>query len=167
VRPLLRAPTCFKRYNHLACRVMSRLTTECRIKQGTSHEGESKDTIAITFYITDRYITWVFKSNIRSQLVGIITNNFKFQVMQQSLKYGHCTRCQFRYHASPGMISLGGICVGRGHVPLHGPTIRQRVGPRHRLSRIVRGITWTKSHKARLSILILSKAYSFMVFLAM
>jgi hypothetical protein len=55
--PLLRAPTCFKRYNPLVCRVMSRYTTECRIKQGTPHEGESRDTNAITFYITGRYIT--------------------------------------------------------------------------------------------------------------
>jgi hypothetical protein len=40
---------CFKRYNPLACRVTSRLTTESRIKQGTSHEGESRDTNPITF----------------------------------------------------------------------------------------------------------------------
>jgi hypothetical protein len=47
------------------------------------------------------------------------------------LKHGPCTRRQFGYHASPDMISLGEVCIGRGRVPLHGPTIRQRVWPRY------------------------------------
>jgi hypothetical protein len=67
-----------------------------------------------------------------------------FKSRSRVLKHGPCTRRQFGYHASPDMISLGGVCVGRGRVPLHGPTIRQRVGPRYRQSWIVRGITWAK-----------------------
>jgi hypothetical protein len=35
------------------------------------------------------------------------------------------------------------------------------IGPGYRQSRVLRGITWNKSHIARLSILILSKAYLF------
>jgi hypothetical protein len=60
---------------------------------------------------------------------------------------------------SPGMISLGMISVGRGRVPLHGPTIRQRVRAWHRQSRVFKGDYLNKSHNARLSILVLSKAY--------
>jgi hypothetical protein len=140
--PLSRASTYFKQCNPLACRVTSRYSTECRIKQGTSHEGESSDTIAITFYIIGRYITWVFKSNISSQLRE---NYYKtvqgFKPWQRSLKHGHCTRRWYGYHASPNMISLGRISLGRGWVPLHGPTIGQRVRPWHRQSRVLRGIT--------------------------
>jgi hypothetical protein len=62
---------------------------------------------------------------------------------------------------SPSSTSLGGICVGWGRIPLHGPTIGKSIGPGYRQSRVLRGITWNKSHIARLSILILSKAYSF------
>jgi hypothetical protein len=62
---------------------------------------------------------------------------------------------------SPGMISPGRISVSRGWVPLHGPTIVQSVRPWHRQSRVLRGFTWNKSYIARLSILILSKAYPF------
>jgi hypothetical protein len=47
-------------------------------------------------------------------------------------KVRHCTRGQCRCHARPCMTSLEGVCVGRGRVPLHAPTIRQRVGPRYR-----------------------------------
>jgi hypothetical protein len=97
----------------------------------------------------------------------IITNSSKFQVMQRNLKHEHCTRRQFRYHASPGMISLGRICVGRGRVPLHGPTIRQRVGPGIGRAESSGGLPEQEGHNARLSILILSKAYPFMVYIAM
>jgi hypothetical protein len=62
---------------------------------------------------------------------------------------------------SSGMTSLGMISVGLGRVPFHGPTIEQSIGPRHKQTRVLRGITWNKSHNARLSILILSKAYPF------
>jgi hypothetical protein len=62
---------------------------------------------------------------------------------------------------SPGMTSLGKISIGLGRIPFHGPTIGQSIGPRHKQSRVLRGITWNKSHNARLSILILSKAYPF------
>jgi hypothetical protein len=64
------------------------------------------------------------------------------------------------------MISLGGICVGRGWIPLHRPTIRQGVGPRCNECWLIREITGSKSTKARLSILILSKTYPLMVYLA-
>jgi hypothetical protein len=36
-------------------------------QQGTSHEGESRDTIAIIFYITGTYITRVSQSSISFQ----------------------------------------------------------------------------------------------------
>jgi hypothetical protein len=62
---------------------------------------------------------------------------------------------------SPSSTSLGGTCVGRGRIPLHGPTIGKSIGPWHRHSRVLRGITWNKSYNARLSMLILSKAYPF------
>jgi hypothetical protein len=62
---------------------------------------------------------------------------------------------------SPAMTSLGMISVGRGRVPFHGPTIGKSIGPWHRQSRVLKGITWNKSHNARLSILILSKTYPF------
>jgi hypothetical protein len=62
---------------------------------------------------------------------------------------------------SPGMTSLGRISVGQGRVPFHGPTIGQSIGPWHRQSRVLRGSTWNKSHVARLSMLLLSKAYPF------
>jgi hypothetical protein len=60
---------------------------------------------------------------------------------------------------SHGIISLVMISVGRGQIPLHGPTIRQSIRPRHGVSRVFRDITWNKNHIARLSTLILSKAY--------
>jgi hypothetical protein len=84
----------------------------------------------------------ICKSNISYQLMEIITKPLKVSSLAAEFKAWHGTRRQFRYHASPGMISLGGVCVGRGRVPLHGPTIRQRVRPWHRQSRVVRGITW-------------------------
>jgi hypothetical protein len=91
--PLSRAPTYFKQCNPLACRVTSQWTTECRIKQDTSHEGECRDTISVIFYITGIYITWVVKSNISFKLIGFITNRFKFSSLwQRNLKRGHCTR---------------------------------------------------------------------------
>jgi hypothetical protein len=62
---------------------------------------------------------------------------------------------------SPSLISLGGSCVGRGRIPLHGPTIGKCIGPWYRQSRVLRGITWNKSYITRLSILIFSKAYPF------
>jgi hypothetical protein len=134
--PLTRAPTYFKQCNPSACRVTSRWTIECRIKQGTSHEGESRDTITVIFYIIGLYFTWVVKSNISFKLIGFITNRFKFSSLrQQNLNHNHCTRRQYGYHAKPGMISLGRISVSRGRVPLHGPTIGQSVRPWHRQSR--------------------------------
>jgi hypothetical protein len=42
---------------------------------------------------------------------------------------------------SLGMTSLGMIGVGRGRVPFHGPTIGKSIGPWHRQSRVLRGIT--------------------------
>jgi hypothetical protein len=45
---------------------------------------------------------------------------------------------------SPGMTSLGMISVDRGWVPLHGTTIRQSIGPRHRKGRVFRDITHHK-----------------------
>jgi hypothetical protein len=75
---------------------------------------------------------------------NLLQNNHKFQVMQRSLKHGNCTRRPCRHHASPSMTSFGGVCVGRGRVPLHGPTIRQRVGPQYRQNWVIRRITWTK-----------------------
>jgi hypothetical protein len=42
---------------------------------------------------------------------------------------------------SHGMTSLVMIGVGRGRVPLHGPTIRQSIGPRHGKGRVFRGVT--------------------------
>jgi hypothetical protein len=60
---------------------------------------------------------------------------------------------------SPSSLSLGGTCVGRGRIPLHGPTIGKSIRPWHRQSRVLREPTWNKSHNARLSILILNKAY--------
>jgi hypothetical protein len=62
---------------------------------------------------------------------------------------------------SPSSTSFGGTCVGRGWIPLHRPTIGKSIGPWHKQSRVLRGITWNKSHNARLSMLILSKAYPF------
>jgi hypothetical protein len=84
--PLLRATSCFKRYNFLACRVTSRYTTENRIKQGTSHEGESRDINAFTLYITGRYITYAYKSNISVQRGTLLQNGLSFKSQQRSLK---------------------------------------------------------------------------------
>jgi hypothetical protein len=42
---------------------------------------------------------------------------------------------------SHGMTSLVMIRVGRGWVPLYGPTIRQSIRPRHGVSRVFRDIT--------------------------
>jgi hypothetical protein len=70
----------------------------------------------------------------------LLQNSLSFKSRQRSLKHGHCTRRQYGYHASLSMISLRGLCVGRGRVPFHGPTIRQRVRPWHRLSGVVRGL---------------------------
>jgi hypothetical protein len=64
----------------------------------------------------------ILKSNLSYQLMVIITKPFKVSHFAAEFKHGHCTHHQFRYHASPGMISLGGVYVGRGRVPLHGPT---------------------------------------------
>jgi hypothetical protein len=86
VSPLLRATSCFKRYNFLACRVTSRYTTENRIKQGTSHEGKSRDINAITLYITGRYITYAYKSNISVQRGTLLQNDLSFKSQQWSLK---------------------------------------------------------------------------------
>jgi hypothetical protein len=61
----------------------------------------------------------------------LLQNQFKFLVKAAEFeKRSHYTRRHYRYYASPGIISLGGICVGRGRIPFHGPTIRQGVGPR-------------------------------------
>jgi hypothetical protein len=62
---------------------------------------------------------------------------------------------------SPSSISLEGSCVGRARIPFHGPSIEKCIGLWYRQSRVLRGITWNKNHVARLSILILSKAYPF------
>jgi hypothetical protein len=62
---------------------------------------------------------------------------------------------------SPSSTSLGGTYVGWGWIPLHGSTIGKSIGPWHRQSKVLRGMTWNKSHIARQSILILSKAYPF------
>jgi hypothetical protein len=67
---------------------------------------------------------------------------------------------------SPGTTSLGIINVGRGQFPTHGPIIRKSTGPRHGKSRVFK-ILPEKHILARLSILILSKAYPFMVYIAM
>jgi hypothetical protein len=56
-------------------------------------------------------------------------------------KRKHYARRHYRYHASPGMISLGGIGVGQGRIPLHRPTIRQGVGPRCNESWLISDIT--------------------------
>jgi hypothetical protein len=42
---------------------------------------------------------------------------------------------------SHDMTSLVMISVGRGRVPLHGPTIRQSIGPRHGEGRVFRDMT--------------------------
>jgi hypothetical protein len=42
---------------------------------------------------------------------------------------------------SPDMTSLGIFSVGRGWVPLHEPTIRQSIGPRHGKGRVFRDMT--------------------------
>jgi hypothetical protein len=42
---------------------------------------------------------------------------------------------------SHGMTSLVMISVGRRWVPLHGPTIRQSIGPRHGEGRVFRDMT--------------------------
>jgi hypothetical protein len=140
--PLLRAPTCFKRYNSLACRVTSHKPPNA----GSTKVPRTKTSPEIQtpshFYITGRYNTWVFlKVTSVTNWWKLLQIHLKFQVLQRSLKHGHCTRRQFRYHASPGMISFAGIYVGRGRVPLHGPTIGQQVRPWRRQSRVGRGIT--------------------------
>jgi hypothetical protein len=81
--------------------------------------------------------------------------------MQRKIKHDTTRHREMDIELSPSSTSLGGICVGRGWIPLHGLTIRKGIGPGHRQSRVLRGITWNKSHIARLSILILSKAYPF------
>jgi hypothetical protein len=67
---------------------------------------------------------------------------------------------------SPGTTSLGIINVGRGRFPTHGPTFWKSTGPRQGKSRVFK-ILPEKHILARLSILILSKAYPFMVYIAM
>jgi hypothetical protein len=42
---------------------------------------------------------------------------------------------------SHGITSLVMIGVGRGRIPLHGPTVRQSIRPRHGVSRVFRDIT--------------------------
>jgi hypothetical protein len=42
---------------------------------------------------------------------------------------------------SHGMTSLVMIGVGRGWIPLHGPTMRQSIWPRHGKGRVFRGMT--------------------------
>jgi hypothetical protein len=42
---------------------------------------------------------------------------------------------------SPGSTSLGRACVGRGRIPLYGPSIGKSIVPWHRQSRVLRGIT--------------------------
>jgi hypothetical protein len=67
---------------------------------------------------------------------------------------------------SPGTTSLGIINVGRGRFSTHGPTFRKSTGPRQRKSRVFK-ILPEKHILARLSIPLLSKAYPFMVYIAM
>jgi hypothetical protein len=72
------------------------------MKQDTSHEGKSRDTVAIIFYITGIYITRVSKSSISSKLIEIITNYFKVSSSRQrNLKYDNYTRRQHGHHAKP------------------------------------------------------------------
>jgi hypothetical protein len=40
-----------------------------------------------------------------------ITNSLKFHVIAAEFIARRCTRRQFRYHASPGMTSLGGAAL--------------------------------------------------------
>jgi hypothetical protein len=81
--------------------------------------------------------------------------------LRRKIKHDTTRRRRTDIELSPSSTSLEGTCVGRGRIPLHGPTIRKGIGPGHRQSKVLRGITWNKSHIARLSILILSKAYPF------
>jgi hypothetical protein len=111
-------------------------------------------------YTTDSYITKIYKVTLAPTEERLLQNKFKFLVKAAEFeKRSYYTRRHYRYYASPGIISLGGICVGRGRIPFHEPTIRQRVGPRCDECWLIRRITWSKSTKARLSILILSKTY--------
>jgi hypothetical protein len=51
----------------------------------------------------------------------------KFKSLVKAAEFEKQSRYTWRhygYYASPGIISLGGVCVGRGRIPFHGPTIR-------------------------------------------
>jgi hypothetical protein len=144
--PHWRATSYFKRYNTIG------LSGNVPINHRTQDP---------TRYLTRR---WVQRYNAKVTLAlteeSLLQNKFKFLVETAEFeKRSHYTRRHYRYYASPGIISLGGICVGRGRIPFHGPTIRQRVGPRCNECWLIRRITWSTSTKARLSILILSKTY--------
>jgi hypothetical protein len=166
--PHRRATSYFKRYNTigLSSNVPINLRTQDPTRYLTRRWVQRYN--ANIFYTTSSYITKIYKVSLAPTEERLLQNRFKFSIKAAEFeKCRHCTRCYYRYYAGPGIISLSGICVGRGRIPFHGPTIRQGVGPRCNERWLIRRITWSRSIKARLSILILSKTYLLMVYLAM
>jgi hypothetical protein len=73
---------------------------------------------------------------------SLLQHKFKFLVKAAEFeKRSQYTRRHYRYYASPGIISLGGVYVGRGRIPFHGPTIRHRVRPRCNERWLIRRVT--------------------------
>jgi hypothetical protein len=81
-------------------------------------------------YTTGSYITKIYKITFVLTEESLLHHKFEFLIKAAEFeKRSYYTWRHYRYYASPGIISLGGVCVGRGRIPFHGPTIRQRVRP--------------------------------------
>jgi hypothetical protein len=148
--PFQRAPTYFKRYNPLACRVTSRWNHRTQDPTRYLTRRWVQRYSAKIIYTTGRYITKMYKASLAPTEERLLQDKFKFLDKAAEFKQrSHNTRRHHRYYASPGIISLGGICVGRGRIPFHGPTIRQGIGPRCNERWLIRRITWSKINNSK------------------
>jgi hypothetical protein len=156
--PHWRATSYFKRYNTIG--LSGNVPINHRTQDPTRYLTRRwvQRYNAKIIYTTGSYITKIYKTTFVLTEESSLQHKFKFLVKAAEFEK-RSTRCHYRYYASPGIISLGGVCVGRGRIPFHGPTVRQRVGPRCNECGLIRRVTWSESTKARLSILILSKTY--------
>jgi hypothetical protein len=146
--PSWRANSYFKRYNTIG--LSGNVPINHRTQDPTRYLTRRwvQRYNAKIIYTTGRYITKIYKASLALIKERLLQNRFKFEFKAAEFeKRKHYTRLYYRCHASPGMTSFGGFCVGRGRIPFHGPTIRQRIRPWGNECGLLRRVTWSKSTK--------------------
>jgi hypothetical protein len=119
----------------------------------TSHEGEFTSQNSSSTFNLQPYIHYYKPSSKKSKFIQMVFKLTSITACPNLQRKEKFMRLHMSRRRTPslalGLVSLRRVTAGRGRVPLHGPAKRNRRWPH----KVVRGIL------ARLSILILSKAY--------